>query len=208
MPETILPLVLQGFGTSIGLILAIGAQNAFVLRQGLKREYLFPVALVSSLGDFFLIALGIAGLGTLFATTPLLTTLATWGGVLFLIYFGVRSFRAAWKPGALEATQESAPLSGVRAAALTALAFSILNPHAYLDTVVIIGSIGAKYPIEERLWFGAGAMLASLIWFFGLAYGAGWLTPLFKKPLTWRVLDTIIGCIMFAIALTLIFGKR
>src|SRR4051794_20245999 len=168
MLELPVSLLLQGFGLGAGLIIAIGAQNAFVLRQGIRRIHPFVTALVCTLNDMFLIALGIAGLGTIIAQTPLLTTLATWGGVAFLLYYGFRSFRSAAKPGAMKIDADQAKVLTVRNTIMTALAFSLLNPHVYLDTVVILGSLGARYPIGQRLWFGLGAMLASTVWFFGL----------------------------------------
>ena len=217
----LLALFLQGFGTSAGLIIAIGAQNAFVLRQGLKREQVFTVALVSTLGDVFLIALGLLGVGSLLNSLPLLTLIATLGGALFLFIFGLRSFRAAIRGlsnGPLNesalvedstdaaATSTAKPERSRRAMTLTALAFSVLNPHAYLDTVVIIGGIGAKFPLAERFVFGIGAVCASTVWFFGVAYGARWLAPLFARPITWRILDAVIGLIMWLIALSLLLG--
>jgi L-lysine exporter family protein LysE/ArgO len=200
----LLPL-LQGIGVGAGLIIAIGAQNAFVLRQGLKRRHIFATAGISTVCDAILIALGVGGLGTLIATTPALTTAATWGGAAFLDYYGLRSFRSALSPAALttdEATQRPANLRGT---VLAAFGFSLLNPHVYLDTVVLIGSVGAQYPANDRISFGLGAMLASLIWFFGLAYGAAWLAPHFQRPVVWRILDTGIGCIMCLIATSLIW---
>jgi L-lysine exporter family protein LysE/ArgO len=201
--------LLRGFGLGAGLIIAIGAQNAFVLRQGLKRRRPFLTALVSTLGDMTLIALGVAGLGSIIAGSDLLTTVARWGGALFLLAFGLRSFRSALKPAALELDKADLPLPdeatpSVRATILTALGFSLLNPHVYLDTVVILGSLGAGYPPGERASFALGAMTASTLWFFGLAYGAAQLTPLFRRPSTWRALDVIIGVIMWTIAFSLV----
>ena len=205
MPELSFSLLLQGFGLGAGLIIAIGAQNAFVLRQGIRRIHPFVTALTCTLNDMFLIALGIAGLGTLISQTPILTIAATWGGAAFLLYYGFRSFRSAAKPGTLEVDAENAKKITVRNTILTALAFSLLNPHVYLDTVVILGSIASRYPVNQRLSFGIGAMLASTVWFFGLVYGAGWLAPLFKRPAVWRALDLIIGFVMWTIAASLIW---
>ena len=211
----LLALFFQGLGTGAGLIVAIGAQNAFVLRQGLKREQVFPVALVSTLGDCLLITLGLLGVGTILNSLPLLSVIATLGGALFLFVFGLRSFRAAIKGAPLNSAANdgdgNTANNGVRsrrAIILTTLAFSVLNPHAYLDTVVIIGGIGAKFALADRLVFGAGAVSASTIWFFGLAYGARWLAPLFARAITWRILDVAIGVIMWLIALSLLFGNR
>ena len=215
------PLFLQGFGLGAGLIIAIGAQNAYVLRQGLKRDQVFVTALVSTLGDGFLIGIGLLGVGSLFNAFPLLTLITTLGGALFLFLFGLRSFRTAFRGAAINTTNFSAePISAdaaapyrnyqQRNAILTALAFSVLNPHAYLDTVVIIGSIGARFPLLERLLFGAGALSASTVWFFGVAYGARWLAPLFRRPVTWCLLDGAVGVMMWLIALSLLaaFGSH
>ncbi len=205
MPGISLSPLLQGFGLGASLIIAIGAQNAFVLRQGLRRQHVFATATVCTLCDAVLILLGVGGLGSLIATVPLLSALATWGGAAFLLFYGLRSFRSALRPGTLEASKPSAAAGKLRGTILTVLALSLLNPHVYLDTVVLVGSIGAHYPAGERASFALGAMLASLTWFFGLAYGASWLAPLFQRPLAWRVLDMLVGCVMWGIALSLIW---
>lgn len=197
--------LLQGFGLGAGLIIAIGAQNAFILRQGLKRQHLFLTASVSTLCDAILILLGVGGLGTVIASIPMLTIIATWGGALFLLYFGLRSFRSAMVKSALDIGKASAQPARPGGAVLTVLAFSLLNPHAYLDTVVLVGSVGAHYQANERVSFALGAMLASCTWFFGLAYGAAWLAPLFRRPQSWRILDMVVGCIMWMIAASLIW---
>jgi L-lysine exporter family protein LysE/ArgO len=176
---TLTPL-LQGFGLGASLIIAIGAQNAFVLQQGLKRLHVFATALICTLCDALLITLGIAGLGALMAQIPIVRVIATWGGALFLFYYGVRSFKSALRASAMDAEKIGKQAPTLRATLLTVLAVSLLNPHVYLDTVVLVGSVGAHYPTEERASFALGAMLASLTWFFGLAYGAAWLTPLFQ----------------------------
>lgn len=198
--------LLQGFALGASLIIAIGAQNAFVLRQGLKRQYVFVVALLCTLCDAVLIVLGVAGLGAIITSLPVLTLIATWGGAAFLLFYGLRSFRAAFHSQKLE-TQETTPAAvRLRDIVLSVLAFSLLNPHVYLDTVVLIGSIGAHYAGVERLLFAVGATLASLTWFFALAYGAAWLAPLFRHPLSWKILDFLVGCIMWAIAASLILS--
>ncbi|GHO70284.1 amino acid transporter [Ktedonobacter sp. SOSP1-52] len=205
MPQIILPL-LQGFGLGMSLIVAIGAQNAFVLRQGLKKQHVFLVAALCSLCDAVLILLGVGGLGAVINALPVLTLVATWGGALFLLIYGLRSFRAAFQSDKLNAHEVAGEPTRTREVMLAVLAFSLLNPHVYLDTVVLIGSVGAHYPSGERLLFALGAMLASLTWFFALAYGARWLAPLFCSPLAWRVLDCLIGCIMWFIAASLIWS--
>lgn len=200
---TLLPALLQGFGVGAGLIIAIGAQNAFVLRQGLKQRHVFATAAICTLCDMTLIALGVGGMGSLVTRLPVLSAVATWGGAAFLVLYGARSFRAALAPGALS-TAGAADPPALRATLLAALGFSLLNPHVYLDTVVLIGSVGARFPPDQRVGFAAGAMLASTVWFFGLAYGAAQLAPLFRRPAAWRVLDVAVGVTMWAIAISLI----
>lgn len=193
----------KGLGFGAGLIVAIGSQNAFVLRQGLKREHVFWVAVVSSLSDVLLILLGTLGLGTVLSSSPLLIQLATWGGALFLFWYGYRSFRSTLKPQTLELSKQRRP-SNLRGVMLATLAFSLLNPHVYLDTVVLIGSVAAKESLEGRALFALGASIASILWFFGLAYGAGRLTPLFSNPRAWQILDALVGVTMWMIALSLL----
>lgn len=185
-----------------GLIIAIGAQNAFILRQGLLRQHVFILCFVCALSDALLIALGVGGLGTLISGNPGLITIVTWGGAAFLITYGLLAFRRAWAPAAMA---EAEGAGSLKAALATCLAFTFLNPHVYLDTVVLIGSLSARYDDAARLTFGAGAMTASFVWFFSLGYGARLLTPIFAKPGAWRVLDILIGIVMFAIAASLIF---
>ncbi len=194
---------LQGFGLGGGLIVAIGAQNAFVLRQGIERRHVFATAAICTLCDMTLILLGVGGMGSLVARQPALAAAASWGGAAFLLLYGIRSFRAAWKPGVLSPENAADPPS-LRSTLWAALGFSLLNPHVYLDTVVLIGSVGARFAAEQRAGFAAGAMMASTTWFFGLAYGAVQLAPLFRRPAAWRVLDVAVGCTMWVIAATLI----
>ncbi len=192
----------QGLGLGAGLIIAIGAQNAFVLRQGLKKQHVFFTALVCTLCDAALITLGVAGFGSVVASYPVLTNLAAWGGAAFLFVYGWRAFLAVFKAAGLEA-EGSATLSR-RDAVLTALAVSLLNPHVYLDTVVLLGGIGGQFGGQNRVLYGAGAVTASSVWFFSLAYGATRLGPLFRRPLSWRILDAVIGLIMWSIAFSLV----
>jgi len=199
---------LRGLALGASLIIAIGAQNAYVLSQGLRRQHVFAVALVCSLCDAALITLGVAGVGTIIASSQVLTQGAAWGGAAFLLWYGFGSFRSAFRRRAMDevdAPQETARLGQTL---LKTLAVSLLNPHVYLDTVVLIGSIGGQYAAAERPLFGLGAVTASFAWFFGLGYGAAVLTPLFRRPIAWRVLDTLIGCIMWAIAASLIVTAR
>lgn len=198
--------LIQGFSLGAGLIIAIGAQNAFVLQQGLKRRHVFVTASIGTLCDATLITLGVAGLGTLVSQIPALTAITTWGGAAFLLFYGFRSFKSASIPASLEANPSQAPPATLRGTVLAMLAVSLLNPHVYLDTVILIGSVGAQYLARERVAFALGAVLASFTWFFGLAYGAAWLAPLFRRPLAWRILDIGVGCIMWAIAASLIWS--
>ncbi|MEO1107514.1 MAG: LysE/ArgO family amino acid transporter [Pseudomonadota bacterium] len=192
---------IAGFALSFSLILAIGAQNAFILRQGLRREHVFVLCLTCGLSDAILIAAGVAGLGTLAQALPWFETVMRYGGAVFLIWYAVRSFSSAWKGGAaLKAGNGQA--TSLRTAMLTVVAFTWLNPHVYLDTVVLIGSISAQY--DDRLSFAIGAMLASFVFFFTLGYGARILSPFFARPKAWQVLDVIIGIVMLGIALKLV----
>ena len=198
---------LRGLGLSLSLIVAIGAQNAFVLKQGLRRRFLFPVALGCSLCDASLIALGAGGFGALVSAFPALTRIAALCGAAFLLFYGARSFRSAYKPAGLEMDTSGTGgdhLPTLSKTLLTLLAFSLLNPHVYLDTIVLLGGIAGQYAPRPRIVFALGAMTASFVWFFGLAYGAARLAPLFRKPAAWRILDALIGCTMWAIALSLL----
>jgi len=196
---------IEGLGLGASLIIAIGAQNAFVLRQGLRRQHMFITALICTICDVTLISLGVAGLGTLVKNAPVLLSVTTWGGATFLFFYGLRSFRNALKAESMNTenylSEEGAT---VRAAVFAVLAFSLLNPHVYLDTVILLGGIGARHPAQEHVSFVLGASTASLLWFFGLAYGAALLAPLFRKPITWRLLDILVGGVMWIIAARLL----
>ena len=189
---------IAGFLLGGTLIIAIGAQNAFILRQGLKREHVFVLCFICALADALLIAAGVAGLGTLIKQMPFLLKFITAGGALFLLAYGALAFRRAAVPSALQAGA-GGPLT-LRAAIATVLAFTFLNPHVYLDTVVLLGGLSARYDGVSRIAYGAGACIASFTWFFSLGYGARLLSPWFAQPSSWRVLDSIIGVIMWALA--------
>jgi len=187
-------------GAALGftLIVAIGAQNAFVLRQGLRREHVGAIVALCAACDALLMTGGVAGLAQLLASLPQLKFWLTVGGVLFLVAYGLRALWRAWRPHALQAAADAPGLT--RAAALAqAAAFTLLNPHVYLDTVVLVGSIGAQQG-AWRWWFAAGASASSLVWFCSLGYGARRLAPLFARPRAWQVLDALIGCTMLALA--------
>ncbi len=197
---------IDGFLLGGSLIVAIGAQNAFVLRQGLKREFVFTVCLICAASDALLITAGVAGLGTLVSQSPSLILAVTTGGAAFLFLYGLRAFMRAARPAAMRASGGEA--GRLSAAIAACLAFTFLNPHVYLDTVLLLGSLSGRYAGAERAAYGAGAVVASFVWFYGLGYGARLLAPVFARPRAWQVLDTAIGIVMWAIAAGLIAGLR
>ena len=193
---------LAGFALGFSLILAIGAQNAFVLRAGVRQAHVFAICLTCAVSDALLIAAGVSGFGALATAVPGLETVMRWGGAAFLLWYGARSFLAAWAGG--QSLEDAGQVGSLRAALLTCLALTWLNPHVYLDTVVLLGSVSAQY--DDRLSFAIGAMIASFVFFFSLGYGARLLRPVFTRPAAWRVLDVLVGAIMWAIAASLIWG--
>jgi len=198
----------RGFALGASLIIAIGAQNAFVLRQGLLRRHVFPVTVFCAASDAFLITLGAAGFGSLVAASPILLAVVGLGGAAFLATYGVHAFRRALRPSALSPLE--APAAPFLHTMITVAALTYLNPHVYLDTVMLLGGIAGRYAVAERVWFAGGAMAASFVWFLGLGYGARLLAPVFARPAAWRVLDVIIGVVMWSIALGLLIdtGRR
>lgn len=197
-----------GLGLGASLIIAIGAQNAFVLRQGIGRDHVRAVVVTCVACDWALIVAGGAGFGSLVAAYPSVTSIAAWGGVAFLAVYGFMSFRAALHPGALsEGRLAATRFASTRAAVVATLAVSLLNPHVYLDTVVLLGGLAAQYAGVTRWWFVGGACVSSLVWFAGLGFGARMLAPVFEKPRTWRILDIAIGTIMWWIAIGLAWGQ-
>ena len=190
-----------GLLTGLSLIIAIGGQNAFVLRQGLARQYVGPVVAVCALSDAFLIAAGVSGIGAIVAHAKWVLDLVRWLGVVFLASYGVLSLLRARRPATLEAARAGAPSR--KAAIGRALALTYLNPHVYLDTVLLLGSIANQHGSVDRWWFAAGAAVGSVLWFAGLGYGAGAGQRLLATPRAWQVLDVIIGITMLAIALSL-----
>lgn len=201
MSAQLVSVLLTGAGTGLGLIVAIGAQNAWVLRQGIRRELIGTVIALCALADMALIALGTAGIGALTASAPWLLTVLRWGGVLYLVGFALRSFRSAARPGRLEA---EAPASA-HSVVLTTLALTFLNPHVYLDTVLMVGGIANQFG-GMRWVFGAGAMLASAVWFTALGLGARALAGVLDRPSTWRALDVGVGVVMLLVAVRLALG--
>ncbi|HSK41583.1 MAG TPA: LysE/ArgO family amino acid transporter [Arenibaculum sp.] len=200
--ERFIPAAIEGFSLGAGLIIAIGAQNAFVLRQGLARRHLLPVVLFCSISDATLIAIGAAGFGSLVASQPALLKAIGLGGAAFLGWYGFIAFRNALHARSLR-PEERVPANLHRALA-TVAALTLLNPHVYLDTVVLLGGIAGRYAADARAWFAGGAMAASAVWFFSLGYGARLLAPVFARPGAWRVLDVLIGIVMTTLALALL----
>lgn len=194
-----------GLSLGFSLILAIGSQNAFVLRQGLKKEHVFTVCLICAVSDALLISFGVSGFAVLIAKTPWLEPFARHFGALFLFFYGAKSFWSACKnnESLLPSEQKTTSLAVIVS---TCLAFTWLNPHVYLDTLFLLGSISTQY-VGQKLEFALGAVVSSFLFFFSLGYGARVLTPLFKKPQAWKVLDFLIGCIMWAIAFSLVKDK-
>lgn len=192
--------VLFGFATSLSLIVAIGAQNAFVLRQGIRNEHVLPVVILCAVSDLVLIVAGVAGVGALVTAHPQLTTIARYGGAAFLLIYGLMAARRACRPATM--TPGDTGPARLSAVLLTCLALTFLNPHVYLDTVVLLGTLASQQG-DGRWRFGAGAALASLVWFFGLGFGARRLAGLFAKPVTWRILDGVIALTMIALSVSL-----
>lgn len=184
--------------------MAIGAQNAFVLRQGIRREHVLPVVLICGLTDALLEFLGVAGIGFVVQRAPMLLEIVRWGGVAFLLWYAWSAARRAMRPEALVA--EGASEGSLKRTILACLAITYLNPHVYLDTMVLMGSIGNAQGDPERWWFVLGGAIASIVWFFVLGYGARALTRFFATPRSWQVLDWIVAVVMLVIAARLVFG--
>jgi L-lysine exporter family protein LysE/ArgO len=193
------PVWVQGLALSLGLIVAIGAQNAFVLRQGLRREHVGAVVAFCAISDALLITAGVLGLGRLLGDQPVLTRVLAIFGAVFLAMYGWRALRRATQASAMSAASGDSPLRLTNVLAQAA-AFTLLNPHVYLDTVLLVGSIGAQQPEALRGWFVLGASSASLLWFTALGFGARWLAPWFARPRAWQVLDALIGITMWLLA--------
>lgn len=204
MDHAALVAALAGIGFGLSLIIAIGAQNAFVLRQGLRGEHVLAVVLICAISDIVLIAAGIAGIGSLLDLAPWLVDAMRIGGAAFLLAYAVIAGRRALRPGSIdpELEGEASPLWPT---VTTALALTWLNPHVYLDTILLLGSVAGTHG-DDRWWFGVGAALGSAVWFSALGFGARLLRPLFARPAAWRILDGLIAAIMVAIALSLLHG--
>lgn len=196
--------LIPGFFTGLSLIVAIGAQNAFVIRQGLTKKHVFLVVAICAVADAALIALGIAGLGAIISGLPWLLEVIRWFGVAYLSWFGVRSIMSAFKNESMDASGAQSLSKGKVVAAV--LGFTLLNPHVYLDTVILVGSVANQFG-QDRWAFGIGAMFASVVWFFSIGFGARAASGLMSKPIFWRILDSLIACVMFGIAAMLAFYR-
>lgn len=194
---------IQGFIVCFGLIVSIGAQNAFLLKQGILKQHVFWIALICFLGDVFLMTIGVLGLGTIISELPILSLAISLLGAIFLLTYGSRSFISVFKSTEyLTASGENA--SSLKKALMITFAITFLNPHVYIDTVVIVGSIGGKLSFDGKMYFLAGTLICSFLWFFGVGYGARLLSPYFAKRRTWQILDAVTGLIMYFIAFSLI----
>lgn len=194
----------HGLVLGFGLIVAIGAQNAFVLRQGLLRRHVGSVVLFCALADALLISAGVLGMGQALGQSPQLARALALAGAVFLAVYGWRALQRSRRPGRLQASEGGGKHLGRAAVLAQAAAFTLLNPHVYLDTVLLVGSIGAQQPAALRGWFVLGASTASLCWFGLLGFGSRWLAPLFARPRAWQVLDGLIGLTMFVLSAMLV----
>lgn len=196
----------SGLGLGAGLIIAIGAQNAFVLVQAIRREHHFIVSAICAFIDASLITAGVLGVGALVAGSLYLRVAAGIGGALFLAWFGANSLRSAFSQQALTVSPHNAAPASLKKTILAVLAVSLLNPHVYLDTVVMLGAISGNYEGQGRYYFGLGAATASVLWFFGLALGGTLLAPLFAKPRSWQVLNLLVCAMVWFVGAGLAFG--
>ena len=201
---------LEGIALGASLIIAIGPQNAFVIQQGILRQHVFLAAFVCTLVDVVLIIVGAAGFGTLIAIIPSLKTYFLWGGILFLMGYGTLSLISSFKhPGdedSLGNKESGYPTKNRKSIIITAAGFSLLNPHVYLDTVILLGGLAAQYEIPERNYFAFGAIMASVVWFYGIGYGATLVAPWFESSRGKRILDLVIAMIMFVLAFVLMLN--
>lgn len=195
---------LSGFSLGFSLILAIGAQNAFVLKHGIRKEHVFVICFVCALSDAILIFAGVSGFRYLVEQFPSLQTFAKYGGFAFLFIYGLKSFYSAWTMSHELKPEGIASASLLKTVFLT-LAFTWLNPHVYLDTVILLGSVSTKFGSLAPL-FGLGAMTSSFVFFFSLGYGARLLAPLFNKAIAWKILEVLIGIVMLSLAFMLLLS--
>ena len=201
---------LEGIALGASLIIAIGPQNAFVIQQGILRQHVFLAAFVCTFVDVVLIIVGAAGFGTLIAIIPSLKTYFLWGGILFLMGYGtlslISSFKHPGDEGLFGKNESGYPTKNRKGIIITAAGFSLLNPHVYLDTVILLGGLAAQYEIPERNYFAFGAIMASVVWFYGIGYGATLVAPWFESSRGKRILDLVIAMIMFVLAFVLMLN--
>lgn len=202
---TYFPSLLAGLGAGLALIIAIGAQNAFVLRQGIRREHVLGVVLICALSDAVLIFAGVAGVGALVSTAPWLLVVARWAGAAFLIAYAVVALRRAFRPNALTVGRDAGGVSR-KSVLATAAALTWLNPHVYLDTMILLGTIASAHGNPGRWVFAAGAVVGSFLWFPALGFGARMLAGFFARPGSWRLLDCLVAAVMILVALGLLTG--
>ena len=196
---------LNGMGLCASLIVAIGAQNAHVLRVGVRRQHVAATVATCILIDAVLIGAGVAGMGALVQASPLLMGVARWGGAAFLVWYGLRSWASLLRSDTLVVQAGAVPLS-LQRALISVLSLSLLNPHVYLDTLVLLGTLGGNYPAHQRPSFAAGAIAASLLWFTALGFGASRLSEVFQRPLVWKGIEALTGVIMLTVAAGLVFN--
>ena len=201
---------LEGITLGASLIIAIGPQNAFVIQQGILRQHVFLAAFVCTFVDVVLIIVGAVGFGTLIAIIPSLKTYFLWGGILFLMGYGTLSLTSSFKhpldEGSLGKNESGSSTKNRKSIIITAAGFSLLNPHVYLDTVILLGGLAAQYEIPERNYFAFGAIMASVVWFYGIGYGATLVAPWFESSRGKRILDLVIAMIMFVLAFVLMLN--
>lgn len=197
--------LLKGFGTGGSLIVAIGAQNAFVLSQGVKKNHYLIIPLICTICDGLLIAVGVSGTGAMIAASKNLKTGLGIGGSLFLFFYGFNAFKSAVSGGQMR-IEDTPGAYTLGKAVLSTLAVTLLNPHVYLDTMILLGGIATQFQAPGHIIFGCGAAIASFVWFFALSLGGKLLAPLFSRPATWQILDAAVGSIMWIIAVSLLFG--
>ncbi|MCX8601036.1 MULTISPECIES: LysE/ArgO family amino acid transporter [unclassified Gilliamella] len=197
--------IMRGALISASLIIAIGAQNLFVLKQGLLKNHIFFVSAICFICDFTLMSIGILGVGSFISANPLITNILAILGAIFLIWYGYNAFKSALKgTSSMQVESQDNKNNSLMKVVLATLAVTLLNPHVYLDTVVIVGGIAGTLSSEQKMAFLIGAVCVSFLWFFGIGYGARLLTPLFKQKRMWVILDCIVGLVMFYIAYRLI----
>ncbi|MEB0139586.1 LysE/ArgO family amino acid transporter [Undibacterium sp. CCC2.1] len=196
----------KGMSLSAGLILSIGSQNAHVLRIGIRREHVGLTVLICILCEAVLILFGVAGMGSLISRHPAALDAARFGGAAFLTWYGWRAWRAAWQAQTLRADPRGLKLDR-RTASLAVLAVTLLNPHVYLDTVILLGAVAAQQGLLGQYWFAAGAICNAVVWFLALGFGARWLAPLFALPRAWQILDVGVAVLMWGLALNLLFHR-